>query len=335
MRRRDFITGLASAAGAAASPLAAGAQQAERIRRIAVLMGTSGDADDLFEGPRHFTEFRQALQALGWTEGRNVRTDVRWAAGDVGRMRTIVAEVVKQQPDAILVETTPQVAALMRENRSIPMVFVNVADPIASGFIASMARPGGAITGFISNEPSLGSKWVQALHDVAPRVTRIGFMFNPETAPYVGSFIRSADAAAASYGLETIVVPIHNESEIADALGRFAREPNGGLIVMPDVFMVVRAKQIVELANQNRLPAIYAFRLFPTSGGLLSYGVDVADQFRRSASYLDRILRGEKPANLPVQAEVRLAMSINLKTAKALGLTIPETLLATADEVIQ
>jgi putative ABC transport system substrate-binding protein len=331
MQRREFIAGLGAAA---AVSLTAHAQQPERLRRIAVLMGSSGDIDDL-EGQRHFAAFRQELQALGWTEDRNVRTDVRWAAGDAGRMRTIVAEVVKQQPDAILVETTPQVAALMRENRTIPMVFVNVSDPVASGFVASMARPGGAITGFISNEPSLGSKWVQALHDVAPHVMRIGFMFNPETAPYVGPFIRSADGAAASYGLEMIAVPIHNESEMVDAVGAFAREPNGGLIVMPEIFTTVHAKQIVELANQNRLPAVYAFRFFPTSGGLISYGVDIADQFRRSASYLDRILRGEKPANLPVQAQVRLAMIINLTTAKALGLTLPETLLATADEVIQ
>jgi putative tryptophan/tyrosine transport system substrate-binding protein len=334
MRRREFIAGLASAAGAEAWSLMAWAQQPERIRQIAVLMGTSGDADDL-EGQRHFAAFRQELQALGWTEDHNVRTDVRWAAGDASRMRTIVAEVVKQQPDAILVETTPQVAALMRENRTIPMVFVNVSDPIASGFVASMARPGGAITGFISNEPSLGSKWVQALHEVAPHVTRLGFMFNPDTAPYVSPFIQSSDAAATSYGLEMSAIPIHDESEMVDGVEAFAREPDGGLIVMPEIFTTVHAKQIVELANQNRLPAVYAFRFFPTSGGLISYGVDIADQFRRSASYLDRILRGEKPANLPVQAQVRLAMIINLKTARTLGLTIPEALLATADEVIQ
>jgi putative ABC transport system substrate-binding protein len=330
MRRRDIIAGVGAAA---ARPLATHAQQPERLRQIAVLMGSSGEADEI-EGQRHLTAFRQKLQALGWTEGRNIRTGVRWATGDAGRMRAIVTEVVRQQPEAILAETTPQVAALMQENREIPMVFVNVSDPIASGFVASLARPGGAITGFISNEPSLGSKWVQALHDVAPRVRRIGFMFNPETAPYVGPFLRSAEAAAASYGIEMIIVPIHNESEMDEVVSAFAREPGGGLIVMPEIFTTVHAKRIVELANHIACQRCKA-SASSTSGGLISYGVDIADQFRRSASYLDRILRGEKPADLPVQAQVRLAMIINLKTAKALGLTIPETVLATADEVIE
>jgi len=329
MKRRTFISLLGGAA--AVWPLAARAQQGERMRQIAVLMGSADDT----EGRRHLTAFREGLQALGWADGRNLRTDYRWAAGDADRMRSFAKEVVKQRPEVMLIETTPQVAAFMQESRTIPIVFVNVSDPIGSGFVASLAHPGGAVTGFISNEPALGSKWVQVLNDIAPRVRRVGFLFNPSTAPYVGPFFRSAEAAAATYGVELTALPIHDEIEMDDKLGTFGREPAGGLIVMPEIFTTVHHKRIVALANQYRLPTVHAFRFFATSGGLISYGVDIADQFRRAASYVDRILRGEKPGDLPVQAQTRLAMVINLNTAKALGLDVPPTLLIRADEVIE
>jgi putative ABC transport system substrate-binding protein len=326
--RRKF---LATLGGAAAWPVAARGQQAEPLRQIAVLMGSADDT----EGLRHLTAFREELQKLGWTDGRNIQTDYRWAAGDADRMRTFAKEVVKQRPDVMLIETTPQVAAFMQESRAIPIVFVNVSDPVGSGFVTSLSRPGGMVTGFISNEPSLGSKWVQVLNDIAPRVRRIAFMFNPNTAPYVEPFLRSAEAAAATYGVELISLQVHDETEMEETVGAFAREPAGGLIVMPEIFTTVHHKRIVALANQYHLPTVHAFRFFATSGGLISYGVDIADQFRRAASYVDRIRRGEKPGDLPVQAQTRLAMVINLKTAKALGLDVSPTLLIRADEVIE
>ena len=328
MKRRNFITLLG---GAAAWPLAARVQQPERLRQIAVLMGSADDT----EGLRHLTAFREELQKLGWTDGRNIQTDYRWAAGDADRMRTFAKEVVKQRPDVMLIETTPQVAAFMQESRAIPIVFVNVSDPVGSGFVTSLSRPGGMVTGFISNEPSLGSKWVQVLNDIAPHVRRIGFMFNPNTAPYVEPFLRSAETAAATYGVELISLQVHDETEMEETVGAFGREPAGGLIVMPEIFTTVHHKRIVALADQYHLPTVHAFRFFATSGGLISYGVDIADQFRRAASYVDRILRGEKPGDLPVQAQTRLAMVINLKTAKALGLDVSPTLLIRADEVIE
>ena len=292
--RRKFLATLGCAA---AWPLAARAQQAEQMRHIAVMMGSAYDA----EGQRHRTAFQEELQALGWTTGRNVRIDYRWAAGDADRMRTFAKEEVKQRPDVMLIETTPQVAAFMQENRTIPIVFVNVSDPIGSGFVSSLAHPGGMVTGFMSNEPSLGGKWVQVLKDVAPRVRRVGFMFNPKTAPYVGPFFSSAQAAAATYGVELIAIQVHNEPEMEEMVGTFSRESAGGLIVMAEIFTIVHHKQIVALADRYRLPTVHPFRFFATSGGLLSYGVDIADQFRRAASYVNRILRGEKPGDLPVR----------------------------------
>jgi len=329
VKRREFIRLIGGAP--LGWPIAARAQQGDRVRQIAVLMGSADDA----EGHRHLTAFREGLQALGWIDGRNLRTDYRWAAGDADRMRAFAEEVVKQRPEVMLIETTPQVAAFMQETRTIPIVFVNVSDPIGSGFVASMAHPGGVVTGFISNEPELGSKWVQVLNDIAPRVRRVGFLFNPSTAPYVGPFLRAAEAAAATYGVELTALPVHDETEMDDKLDTFGREPAGGLIVMAEIFTTVHHKRIVALANQYRLPTIHGFRFFAASGGLISYGVDIADQFRRAASYIDRILRGEKPGDLPVQAQTRLTMVINLNTAKTLGLDVPPTLLIRAEEVIE
>jgi putative ABC transport system substrate-binding protein len=332
MKRRKFITLLG---GAAASPmlwpLAARAQQPGRMRQIVVWMGRADDA----EGQRQVAAFRQGLQALGWTDGRNLRTDYRWVIGDIDRRRIIAKEVVEQQPDMIVAETTVGVAALSQESRTIPIVFVNVSDPIRSGFVASLARPGGTITGFISNEPTLGSKWPELLKEIAPGVGRVGFMFNPDTAPYAEAFLRPAEVAARSLGVELIASRVHDDAEIERAITALASAPGGGLIVLPEATTNARSELIIALAARYRLPAIYAFRFQAIGGGLISYGVDVADSLRGAASYVDRILRGEKPADLPVQAPTKFALVVNLKTASALGLTVPTSTLLRATEVIE
>jgi putative ABC transport system substrate-binding protein len=328
MRRRDFITLVGGAA--AAWPLAARAQQPGRMRPIAMWMGRADDA----EGQRHAAAFWQGLQALGWNDGRNIRTDYRWVTGDVDRVR-IAKEVVAQRPDVIVAETTVAVAALSHESHTIPIVFVNVSDPIGSGFVSSLAHPGGTITGFTSNEPTLGGKWPELLKQIAPGVGRMGFMFNPDTAPYAEPFLRTAEAAARSLGAELTALRVHNDAEIERAIMALASQPGGGLIVLPEATNNARSELIVGLAARYRVPAIYAFRFQAAGGGLISYGVDLADSFRAAAAYVDRILRGEKPADLPVQAPTKFALIINLKTAQALGLTAPTSLLARADEVIE
>jgi putative ABC transport system substrate-binding protein len=329
IRRREFITLLS---GAAAWPMTLHAQQADRMRRIAVMINAGGAEDP--EGQRYVTAFRQGLQALGWTDGRNIRADYHWMAGTIDRIRAFAKEIVQQRPDLIVAETTPSVAALLQESRTIPIVFVNVSDPVGSGFVASLARPGGAITGFISNEPTLGSKWPQLLKEIAPGVGRVGFMFNPDTAPYE-FFLHQAEAAAPSVGVKLIAARVHDDAEIERAMAALGSEPGGGLIVLPEATTNTRSELIIGLAARHRLPAIYAFRYFPAGGGLISYGVDLAEEFRSAAAYADRILRGEKPGDLPVQAPSKFTLAINLKTAKALGLTVPPNLLATADEVIE
>ncbi len=328
MRRRDFIALLG---GAAARPVAALAQPSDRIRQIAIWVGRANDA----EGQRVTRPFRQRLQALGWTEGRNIRTDYRWVTGDIDRLRTIAKEVVEQSPDLIVAETTAAVAALSRESRTIPIVFVNVSDPIGSGFVASLARPGGLIPGFISNEPTLGGKWPELLKEIAPGVRRVGFMFNPDTASYAGAFMRPAEVAALSLGIELVASRVYNDTEIERAIVALGTDPGGGLIVLPESTTNARAELIIALAARYRLPAIYAYRFQVTGGGLISYGVDLADSFGTAASYADRILRGEKPADLPVQAPIKLTLVVNLKTATTLGLTIPRSILLRADEVIE
>ncbi len=329
MKRREFITLLGGSA--VTWPLAAHAQQPGRMRQIAMLKASADDP----EGQRHVTAFRQGLQALGWTEGRNIRTDYRWTGGDIDRIRTFAKEIVEQQPDVIVAEATSGVAALSRERRTIPIVFVNVSDPIGSGFVASLAHPGGAITGFISNEPTLGGKWPELLKEIAPGVGRVGFMFNPDTAPYAEAFLRQAEVAARSLGVELIASRVHNDAEIERAITALASAPGGGLIVLPEATTNARSELIIALAARYRLPAIYAFRFQAIGGGLISYGVDVADSFRGAASYVDRILRGEKPADLPVQAPTKFTLVVNLKTANALGLTVPTSTLLRATEVIE
>jgi putative ABC transport system substrate-binding protein len=330
MRRREFISLIG---GAAMLPIAARAQQGERIRRIGVLMGY-GEADP--DAKADLVAFVRGLSDLGWTDGRNLRIDVRWTAGSVDRARVVAKELVDQQPDVILAHATPQTAALQRETRTIPIVFVVVSDPVGAGFVAGLPRPGGNITGFMPWEPSMGGKWLQILTEIAPDVKRVAAIFNPDTAPYVTSnYLPSFEAAARSLRLEPIAAPVHSDAEIESIIMSLGREPRGAFVSMPDSFTFVHRASMILQAAQNNVPAIYQTSFFARDGGLLSYGTDEADVFRRAAPYADRILRGENPADLPIQLPTKFEMAINLKTAKALGLTVPPNLLAIADEVIE
>ena len=328
--RRKF---LATLGGAAAWPLAARAQQADRVRRIGVLMGFP-ESDP--EAQLRVAAFREGLQKLGWTEGRNIRIDTRWAALEAQAMQRFAKELVGLRPDVILAHTTPATLAVHQETRTIPIVFVGVADAIASGFVASFSRPGGNVTGFTTVEPTMGGKWLEVLKEIAPRVARVAVLFNPATAPYYSElYLNSFKAAAASLGVEPIVAPVLDASTLESVVAAQAREPNGGLIVMPDIFTTGHRAEITLLAARYRLPAVYPFRYFTQIGGLLSYGSDPFDQVWHATTYVDRILKGEKPSELPVQAPVKFELVINLKTAKALGLEVPPKLLALADEVIE
>jgi putative ABC transport system substrate-binding protein len=329
MKRREFIAGLG---GAAVWPLAAMAQQDDRIRRIGVLMGF--DENDL-EAKAWLSGFMQGLAELGWTVGRNLRMDVRWAAGNVERMRAVAKEMVGLQPDVILTGSTPATAAVQRETRTIPTVFVGPSDPIGDGFVASLPRPGGNLTGFTNLEASMAGKWLQLLTEMVPSIKRVAIMYNPETAPGRGLyFLPSFEAAARSLKVEPITAPVHSDVEIETVITSLGREPVGVLVVPPDAFTFAHRAPIILLAARNNVPAVYRDSVFVRDGGLLSYGPDLGDLFRRAAPYVHRILRGEKPTELPVQLPIKFKLVINLKTAKALSLTIPETLLATADEVI-
>jgi ABC-type uncharacterized transport system substrate-binding protein len=331
MRRRDFIKIIGS--GAVAWPLVARAQQPERMRRIAVLMGYP--ENDL-EGPVFFAAFREGLQKLGWMEGSNIRLDARWASPDDGEARQRFAkELVALQPDLILSAVTPTTAALLQHTRTIPIVFATVADPVGSGFVASLAQPGGNVTGFQSMVGSLGGKWLELLKQIAPRVVRVAMLFNPAVAPYAESYLNPFKAAASSLVVEPIAAPVQDVSTLESVIAAQALTPNGGLIVMPDTFTDVHRAEIISLAARFGLPAVYPRRTFTELGGLLSYGIDQFDSYRRAASYVDRILKGEKPGELPVQAPVKFELVINLKTAKALGLDIPFQLQQRADELIE
>jgi putative tryptophan/tyrosine transport system substrate-binding protein len=327
MRRREFITRL----GVAATiwPLTARAQQPEQIRRIGVLMGYP-------EAQSEFASFVQELQKLGWAEGRNLRTDIRWGIpADPESMHRFAKELVALQPDLILSQSTPTTAALFQETRTIPIVFAIVADPVGSGFVASLARPGGNATGFVVTEGSLGGKWLELLKEIAPRITRVAALFNPAMAPYADYWLSPFEAAAPSFAVEAIRAPIQDTSELESVIAAQAREPNSGLFVLPDAFTFAYRVEIVSLAARYRLPAVYAFRFFTELGGLLSYGNDLNENFRRAATYADRILKGEKPSELPVQAPVKFELVINSKAATGLGLTVPPTLLGLADKVIE
>jgi putative tryptophan/tyrosine transport system substrate-binding protein len=330
MKRREFIAGLG---GAAAWSLAAWAQQSGRMRRIGMLMGYGEDDP---EAKLWLSWFTQALAELGWTDGGNLRMDVRWGAANVDRARIYAKELVDLQPDVILAHTTPMTAALQGETRTIPIVFVNVADPIGSGFVASLPRPGGNMTGFISWEASMAAKWLELLTEIAPSVKRVAILFNPDTATYaISYFLPPFEAAARRFKLEPILAPVHSDGEIETAITSLGREPGGGLLVVPDSFIFVHRAPILFLTARYNLPVVHNLAAFVRDGGLLSYGADEGDNFRRATPYVDRILRGAKPADLPVQLPVKFVMTLNARTAKSLGLTIPETLLATADEVIE
>ena len=330
MKRRAFITLLG---GAAAWPLAARAQQGERMRRIGVLMGYP--ENDL-EGPAFYAAFREGLEKLGWTEDRNIRFDTRWATPeDAEARRRFAKELVALQPDLILSSVTPTTAALLQQTRTIPIVFATVSDPVGSGFVASLARPGGNVTGFQALLGSLGGKWLELLKEIAPHVARVAMLFNPAVAPYAEAFLDPFKAAASSFAVEPIAASVRDTSELEAVIAAQARAQNGGLIVMPDTFMDVHRAEIISLAARFGVPAIYPRRPFTELGGLLSYGIDQLDSYRRAAIYVDRILKGEKPSELPVQAPVKFELVINLKTAKALGLEVPWFLRQRADEVVE
>jgi putative tryptophan/tyrosine transport system substrate-binding protein len=329
MSRREFIALLGGAV--AARPLAARAQQPDRVRRIAVLMGIAHE----LEGQKRVTAFRQGLQAAGWAEGLNVRIDYHWVGGDADRARAYAVEVIGTKPDVILANGTTVVAALQHETRTLPVVFVLGLDPVESGFVAGLAHPGGNITGFTTFEPEMGGKWLEVLKEIAPRILRVALIFNPATQPAFATFLRSIEAAAPSFGVKPIPTPVHSVIEIEDAMAALGRESGGSFIVLPDVFTSTNVDPLVASAARHGLPALYPFPFFAKQGGLVSYGIDLTDLFRRSASYVDRILRGTKRGELPVQTPNKFELVINSQTAKALKLEVPPTLLARADEVIE
>jgi putative tryptophan/tyrosine transport system substrate-binding protein len=327
--RREFIAVLGGAP--VVWPFAAGAQQLEGVRRIGVLMGF---AESDREGQAFVAAFREGLQKLGWVEGRNIRIEYRWTALDRELIQRFVKELVAQQPDLILTQSTPATAELMQQTRTIPIVFALVADPIGSGFVASFPHPGGNITGFVTMEPTLAGKWLELLKEIAPPVGRVAMLFNPATAPYAQYWLNPFKTAAASFAVQAIVAPVHDTSELDSVVAALAHEPSGGLIVMPDTFTTEHRSEITSLAARYRLPAVYPYRVFAEFGGLLSYGDDLTDNFRRAASYVDRILKGEKPAELPVQAPTKFELTINLKAAKELGIAVPPSMIARADQVL-
>ena len=331
MRRREVIALLSSAA---AWPLVARAQHPGDMRRIGVLM--SMDESDS-EGQAHLAGFTQALSELGWTRGRNLQMEVRWGSADINRIRTFAKELAELHPDLIVSQGTPVTAALLRETRAIPIVFVTVTDPVGDGFVAGLARPGGNITGFLTSESAITAKMLELLIEIAPGLTRVAMLFNPDTAPGGGSYyLRDFETAAKSSNIEPIAARARSESEIAAIFTSLGQTVGAGLIVMPDYFMLVRVQPIISLAAHNKVPTIYPWKGVVTrDDGLISYGPDLRDIVRRGAPYVDQILRGAKPADLPVQVPVKFDMAVNVKTAKALALTVPPSILLRADEVIE
>ena len=326
MQRREFITLIG---GAAAWPLAVRAQP-ERMRRVGVLMGLAEDDPEI---RARLAAFRQGLEKRGWSEARNVRIDYRFAPASA-QAQVLAKELVALQPDVIFAHSTPVTAAVQRESSTIPIVFVAIADPVGSGFVASLPRPGGNMTGVMNYEASVIGKWLAMLKEIAPRLTRAALMGNPKTTPF-DYFQRAAEVTAPSLGIEPVPTLVENATDIERAIASFASAPNGGLVVIPDVAAVVHRDLIIELAARHRLPAVYYSRYWVAAGGLMSYGNDFVDVFRQAAPYVDRILRGDKPADLPVQAATKFETIINLKTAKGLGLTVPPGLLVAADEVLE
>jgi putative tryptophan/tyrosine transport system substrate-binding protein len=326
MKRREFMVLLGCAA---TWPLAAGAQPPDRVRRVGVLMGIADDP----EGQARLIVFRQALRTLGWIEGRNVQFIYRWSAGDVMQARPFAKELLDLRSDVILANSTPIAAAVRDTTHTTPTVFVQVSDPVTAGVVQSLERPGGNVTGFTNFEPSMASKWFELMKGVAPNITRIAYLFNPDTAPLF--YVRAVETAAPLFSAKLIAAAVHNAAEMEGVIEQFARESDSGLLVLPDLFTATNRQSIIALAARHRLPAVYPFRYFVASGGLMSYGIEMLETYRQAASYVDRILKGEKPADLPVQAPTKYELVINLKTAKALGLEVPPTMLARADEVIE
>ena len=331
MKRREVIKFIGVVA--AAWPLAARAQQRDEVRRIGVIVNVAADDP---EARTSLAAFKQALQQLGWSEGHNLQIDFRGTAGDPERMQAFAKEIVALQPHVILTRSTPVTAALLKQTRTIPIVFTVVSDPVGEHFVESLARPGGNATGFTNVESSLTGKWLELLKEVAPGIKRVAFIFNPKLAPGGGSYYtRLIEASAPTFAVTPTVAPVHDAAEIERAIGEFAREPNGGLVVLPDATTLVHRKLVIALADRHRVPAIYAFRIIVMDGGLISYGIDVVDQWRQAAAYVDRILKGAKPAELPVQLPTKFAMDINLKTAKRLGLNVPLLMQQRADELVE
>ncbi len=326
MKRREFMILLG---GVAAWPLAARAQQPDRVRRVGVLMGIADD----FEGQARIAVFRQALQALGWSEGRNIQFIYRWSGGDVAHARQFAKELLDLRSDVILTNSTPATVAVRDITRATPTIFVQVSDPVGAGVVQSLARPDGNLTGFTNFDLSTAGKWLELLKRLAPNITRVAYLFNPNTAPLL--YAKAVETAAPLLSVKSIPAAVHNAVEIERALEQVARESDSALLVLPDLFNATNRQSIIALAARHRLPAVYPFRYFVTSGGLMSYGTELLDTYRQAASYVDRILKGERPSDLPVQQPTKFELIINLKTAKALGIEIPPTLLARADEVIE
>src|SRR6266436_824738 len=327
MKRREFITLLG---GAAAWPLAARAQT-KRTRRIGVLMGLVANDP---EAQSRVDAFESGLRELGWVKGGNLSIEYRWA-GDGNAVRDHAAELLAMAPDLILANSTPVTAALQEQSRAVPIVFTQVTDPVGQGLVPNLAHPGGNITGFTSFEFSIGTKWLEVLKQTAPRVTRVALLFNPESAPFADLFLRPVEAAAPSFSVALIRAAVRDPVDVDHVFDALAREPNGGLMVLPDLSMANYREAIIALAARHRVPAVYPIRYFAASGGLMSYATDMTEVFRRAAGYVDRILKGTSPGELPIQAPTKYELVIDLKTARALGLDVPPTLLARADEVIE
>lgn len=303
----------------------------DAVRRIVVLVGS---AENL-EGQIRVKAFQESLRSRGWTEGRNAQVHVRWAAASPDRMQTLAKEAVLMKPDVIFAEATPVVAALLKETRAIPIVFVNVSDPVGSGFVASLSHPGGTVTGFISNEPTLAGKWLQVLKEIAPQLRRARLIFNPKSAPYVEPFVQSFESAGRAFAVEAVAVPINSPEQLDSIISGIAHKRDDGIVVMADIFMIVHQQRIADLAATHRVMTVCPFGFFARNGCLVAYGVDIVELFRNAAVYVDRIVRGESPANLPVQRATKFELVVNRKTAKALGVAIPRELAARADEVIE
>ena len=329
IRRREFITLLG---GAAAWPPAARGQQGERVRRIGVLHSL---AESDFEGRSWVNGLKQGLVALGWNDGLNVRIDVRAGGGEVNQLQIFAKELVDLHPDVLVAMASPSAHALLRETHTTPIVFTLVTDSIAQGVVETTTRPGSHITGFTTSEPTIGGKWVQVLKEIAPNTTHTAVIFNPDTAPYYPLYMSSIDAAGASFAVKTYKAPVRSRIEIETAISKLTQEPDGAVISMSETFVTVHRDLIIALAARNRLPAVYPFPFEVKEGGLIAYGVDLSDINRRAASYVDRILKGEKPTDLPLQSPTKYELVINLKTAKTLGLTVSPALQGRADEVIE